>query len=233
MSCSLTRDHKPESPREKRRIEAAGGQVMNKSGVDRVVWNRPKLGHKGPIRRSTSFDQIPFLAVARSLGDLWSFNSQLNTFIVSPEPDLKCIPIDANDQCLLLASDGLWNMMTTQTAVKVLQEVEEDQYSPELLEAIFDAGSARLSPSRALVHFCLNRWYQSRFRADNTTVLAVMLEDNQGIELMKSNQNLPMNALFSDSEEEESDDGYDDALDGIDFFNNFYNNKINNEINKG
>ncbi|CAG2163000.1 unnamed protein product [Oppiella nova] len=154
-------------------------------------WNRPKLGHKGPIRRSTSFDQIPFLAVARSLGDLWSFNSQLNTFIVSPEPDLKCIPIDANDQCLLLASDGLWNMMTTQTAVKVLQEVEEDQYSPELLEAIFDAGSARLSPSRALVHFCLNRWYQSRFRADNTTVLAVMLEDNQGIELMKNNQNLP------------------------------------------
>ena len=74
MSCSLTRDHKPESPREKRRIESAGGQVMNKSGVDRVVWNRPKLGHKGPIRRSTSFDAIPFLAVARSLG-LYPFES--------------------------------------------------------------------------------------------------------------------------------------------------------------
>lgn len=44
---------------------------MNKAGVERVVWNRPHPGHKGPIRRSTPFDQIPFLAVARSLGNLF------------------------------------------------------------------------------------------------------------------------------------------------------------------
>lgn len=56
---------------------------MNKSGVNRVVWARPKLNHSGPIRRSTKLDLIPFLAVARSLGDLWSFNSELNEFVVS------------------------------------------------------------------------------------------------------------------------------------------------------
>lgn len=56
---------------------------MNKSGVNRVVWARPKLNHSGPIRRSTKLDKIPFLAVARSLGDLWSFNSELNEFVVS------------------------------------------------------------------------------------------------------------------------------------------------------
>lgn len=39
-----------------------------KSGVHRVVWHRPKNSHRGPIRRSTELDQIPFLAVARSLG---------------------------------------------------------------------------------------------------------------------------------------------------------------------
>lgn len=232
MSCSLTRDHKPESPREKRRIEAAGGQVMNKSGVDRVVWNRPKLGHKGPVRRSTSFDQIPFLAVARSLGDLWSFNSELNTFIVSPEPDVKCIPIDANDKCLLLASDGLWNMMLTKTAIKVLQEVQEDKYSPELMEALFARESNQMSPSRALIHFCLNRWYSSRFRADNTTVLAVMIDHNQDIELNTnlSNNRICVNPnghLFED--EEDSDDGYDEAFDAIHFFGQLmgYNNKNN------
>lgn len=64
----LTVDHKPDSPEEKKRIYDAGGEIMNKSGVERVVWNRPKTGHKGPIRRSTGFDRIPFLAVARSLG---------------------------------------------------------------------------------------------------------------------------------------------------------------------
>lgn len=42
---------------------------MKKSGVNRVVWKRPRLTHNGPVRRSTVIDQIPFLAVARSLGN--------------------------------------------------------------------------------------------------------------------------------------------------------------------
>lgn len=64
----LTRDHKPENNIEKQRITQCGGKVINKSGVPRVVWNRPRSGHQGPVRRSTSMDEIPFLAVARSLG---------------------------------------------------------------------------------------------------------------------------------------------------------------------
>ena len=47
----LTRDHKPESQEETARIIQAGGKVVCKSGVPRVVWNRPKMGHKGPVRR--------------------------------------------------------------------------------------------------------------------------------------------------------------------------------------
>lgn len=65
---ALTRDHKPECGDEMTRIHESGGKVVSKSGVPRVVWNRPRLGHKGPVRRSTHIDEIPFLAVARSLG---------------------------------------------------------------------------------------------------------------------------------------------------------------------
>lgn len=72
---SLTVDHKPDDTIERKRIYDNGGEVMNKSGVERVVWNRPKTGHRGPIRRSTSFDRIPFLAVARSLGMFYFFGS--------------------------------------------------------------------------------------------------------------------------------------------------------------
>ena len=42
--------------------------MIAKAGVQRVVWNRPRMDHKGPVRRSTPIDKIPFLAVARSLG---------------------------------------------------------------------------------------------------------------------------------------------------------------------
>jgi protein phosphatase 1D len=90
----LTEEHKPESIAEKSRIMKCGGKVITKSGVPRVVWNRPRIGHKGPVRRSTPIDEIPFLAVARSLGDLWSYNSALNEFVVSPNPDVQVIEID-------------------------------------------------------------------------------------------------------------------------------------------
>lgn len=90
----LTREHKPECEIEKQRITNSGGKVVVKSGVPRVVWNRPKIGHHGPIRRNTPMDEIPFLAVARSLGDFWSYNATLNKFVVSPDPDVRVIKIN-------------------------------------------------------------------------------------------------------------------------------------------
>ena len=86
LECvELTEDHKPEAPKEKNRIEEHGGAVLEKSGVNRVVWERPKISHQGAVRRSTELDRIPFLAVARSLGDLWSWNARTQSFVVSIE----------------------------------------------------------------------------------------------------------------------------------------------------
>ena len=62
----LTRDHKPECEIELARIEAAGGKVVNKSGVPRVVWNRPKIGkiiitimYKSLFSRTTYYHYVP------------------------------------------------------------------------------------------------------------------------------------------------------------------------------
>lgn len=114
----LTKDHKPENAQEMMRIEQCGGKVVAKSGVPRVVWNRPRIGHQGPVRRSTPIDEIPFLAVARSLGDLWSYNSQLDEFVVSPDPDCSVIPINTSTfRCLIFGTDGLYNMLSPQVAL--------------------------------------------------------------------------------------------------------------------
>ncbi|XP_022238058.1 uncharacterized protein LOC106478700 [Limulus polyphemus] len=174
----LTKDHKPESPAERQRIHSVGGSVMNKAGVERVVWKRPRIGHKGPVRRSTHFDRIPFLAVARSLGDLWSYNYFQGEFVVSPEPDVAVVTLDPKrDRCIVLASDGLWNMMTPQDAVRIVQEAEHEN-ERLILEAgqTFLMGKPVSNPSKLLVDRALNRWYSLKMRADNTSVITVMLD---------------------------------------------------------
>ncbi|KAF8791755.1 Protein phosphatase 1D like protein [Argiope bruennichi] len=175
---ALTKDHKPETPEEKKRINSVGGLVMNKAGVERVVWNRPRPGHKGPIRRSTPFDQIPFLAVARSLGDLWSYNYVKDEFIVSPEPDVKVISINPNmHRCVIFASDGLWNMLSTQCAVKIVQAAEEEN-EKLILEGGKANGTGKQpnNPSKLLVDAALKHWLELGMRADNTSVVTVMLD---------------------------------------------------------
>ncbi|XP_071581734.1 uncharacterized protein Pp2c1 isoform X2 [Temnothorax nylanderi] len=177
---ALTKDHKPESGPEMTRIQESGGKVVSKSGVPRVVWNRPRIGHKGPVRRSTHMDEIPFLAVARSLGDLWSYNSELNTFVVSPEPDVKVIPVDVkSNRCLIFGTDGLWNMLSPQAAVAIVQAT--DRHNEKHLIASQQTGNGAdiqmwINPSKSLVDRALERWSSTRLRADNTSVVTLMLD---------------------------------------------------------
>lgn len=67
----LTVDHKPEDPVEVKRIRSLGGQIRQSNGIFRVAWNRVcELGrHRGPVLRSTKMESVPFLAIARSLGE--------------------------------------------------------------------------------------------------------------------------------------------------------------------
>jgi len=171
----LTRDHKPESLEENERITQCGGKVICKSGVPRVVWNRPKMGHKGPVRRSTHIDEIPFLAVARSLGDLWSYNSEENVFVVSPEPDIRVYPVDiSRHRCLVLGTDGAWNMLTPQNAISTVCMAEKAN-EQHMLNPV-EGKTSWINPSKQLVDCAIDRWNSSKLRADNTSVVTVMLD---------------------------------------------------------
>lgn len=173
-SKPLTKDHKPESEAEMKRIEQSGGKVLSKSGVPRVVWNRPRIGHKGPVRRSTPIDEIPFLAVARSLGDLWSYNSALDEFVVSPTPDVAVIPIDTSTfRCLIFGTDGLYNMLSPQMAVHIVQQAEKHNEQAALSDG---PNKIWINPSKCLVEKALDRWCNTKMRADNTSVITLMLD---------------------------------------------------------
>lgn len=158
---------------EKERIINSGGKVVTKSGVPRVVWTRPRLGHKGPVRRSTPIDEIPFLAVARSLGDLWSYNSELNEFVVSPDPDVRVIPIDPKKfRCLIFGTDGLWNVLSASGAVEFVHGAEVINER----NMVSNAPKNWINPSKYLVDKALERWSNTKMRADNTSVVTIMLD---------------------------------------------------------
>uniref|UniRef100_A0A3P9M0A4 Protein phosphatase, Mg2+/Mn2+ dependent, 1Da n=1 Tax=Oryzias latipes TaxID=8090 RepID=A0A3P9M0A4_ORYLA len=168
-AAEVTQDHKPELPKEKERIEGLGGSVIKKSGVNRVVWKRPRLSHNGPVRRSTVIDQIPFLAVARALGDLWSYDFYSGEFVVSPEPDTSVVVLDPRKhRYIILGSDGLWNMVPPQEAISMCQSNDEDMEP------------CGISSARQLVSHALLRWRQRMLRADNTSAIVIALQDSGG-----------------------------------------------------
>ncbi|XP_051965812.1 protein phosphatase, Mg2+/Mn2+ dependent, 1Da [Xyrauchen texanus] len=167
-AVEITQDHKPELPKERERIEGLGGSVIKKSGVNRVVWKRPRLTHNGPVRRSTVIDKIPFLAVARALGDLWSYDFYSGEFVVSPEPDTAVIKLDLKKhRYVIIGSDGLWNMVSAQEAVSICQDNDKAKAINQ---------KEHVSNAVLLVNHALLRWRQRMLRADNTSIIVICLE---------------------------------------------------------
>ena len=55
-------------------------------------------------------------------GDLWSYNPEKDTYVVSPEPDICSFDLDTKKhKCIIIASDGLWNMVKPQEALDIIR----------------------------------------------------------------------------------------------------------------
>lgn len=102
-SIDLSVDHKPNLPKEKERIEKSGALVwQNKNDVFRV-YLPDGFVHGG-------------IAISRSLGDV-TFEKFL-----SHQPDIVKHEIQKDDEFLIIASDGLWDVITSQEAVNFVKE---------------------------------------------------------------------------------------------------------------
>ena len=137
--------------------------MTSRKGVPRVVWSRPKkFGEEG------IFDSIPFLSVSRSLGDFWSYNPRTNRFTVSPQPDVHVHPLDPKLQkFVVIASDGLWNVMSPDEVVRFIWDYEHDQ----------EACHQPRDVVRAIINEALRRWAAKRLPADNIAVLIAFLTE--------------------------------------------------------
>lgn len=94
--------------------------------------------------------------------------------MVSPVPDCCVIPIETSTfRCLIFGTDGLYNMLSPPAVVHIVQQAERHNEDAALGD---DPNMAWLNPSKCLVEKALDNWSYTKVRADNTSVITLLLD---------------------------------------------------------
>lgn len=96
-AIELSKDHKPNCPSEKLRIEHLGGAIYD-----------------GYLNGQ--------LSVSRALGDWHMKSPKGSTCPLTAEPELQQITLTEEDEFLIIGCDGLWDVMSSQCAVSITRK---------------------------------------------------------------------------------------------------------------
>ena len=122
-------DHKPNLPSEQRRVEASGGFVRCINGCWRVVG--PRSGTMLAISRALGNLELKRCTetplVRRDHAEITP-RSRRDHGVVGPAqvscvPHVASLPLTPRDQCLILASDGLWDVVADAEAVRAVSDI--------------------------------------------------------------------------------------------------------------
>ena len=167
MAIPLSNDHKPDMPEERRRILNCGGHV----GCRQVLVSN---GPRGPITKPAGPYRIWYqhegdtlgLAMSRSMGD-----TVAHTVGVSAEPEILEHTVIADvDDFIILATDGVWDVIDNNSAVSIVQS-----YISKM------GGNGRnwssLEASNWICKVARGRWEKVSPTVDDITALVVKLKD--------------------------------------------------------
>ncbi|GMN41439.1 hypothetical protein TIFTF001_010666 [Ficus carica] len=154
VAIPLSSDHKPDRPDELVRIEAAGGRV--------IYWDGARV--------------LGMLAMSRAIGD-----NYLKPYVI-PEPEVTVTDRTDDDECLILASDGLWDVVSNDTACGVARMCLRAQNPPSpprspgssgevRNDAAFESSDKACSDASIL----LTKLALARHSTDNVSVVVVDL----------------------------------------------------------
>lgn len=98
---ALSRDHKPDDPVEKQRIVSNGGRVEPFKNFKGEAFGPARVWHK--------HDNIPGLAMSRSIGDLVAVKVGVNA-----DPEILVHKLTNLNKHMVIASDGVWEFLSNQ-----------------------------------------------------------------------------------------------------------------------
>lgn len=117
-AIELTRDHKPDLPDERQRIEDAGAQVV-------VVGCAPHSTH----RVFTPHQSWPSINMSRSLGDLHAHTQGLSSAAEANLVEQLWDPA-MEEAVLILGSDGIWDVLDGLAAVELVAHARQQGNDP-------------------------------------------------------------------------------------------------------
>lgn len=149
-AIDLTRDHKPNEEREKARILGMG---------EEIEWDALAKVHR-----------VRNLSLSRAIGDRYAKP------VVSGQVEINHYPVnEEKDEFILLASDGLWDVMTSQEVVSyVHRRMEKELESGNVAKD--DLDSYKMVLRRNMANFVAREAFR-RGSGDNICVLMVWLND--------------------------------------------------------
>lgn len=158
VAIPLSSDHKPDRPDELTRIEEAGGRV--------IYWDGARV--------------LGMLAMSRAIGD-----NYLKPYVI-PDPEVTITDRSSDDECLILASDGLWDVVPNETAVSVArmclnaaEKPPSPPRSPGGNDTIVSAGGESSDKACSDASILLTKLALARHSCDNVSVVVIDLRRNR------------------------------------------------------
>jgi serine/threonine protein phosphatase PrpC len=156
----MSNDHKPDKPEERKRILNAGGHL----GCRQVLVNQ---GNRGPVSMPVGPCRVWYqhrgetlgLAMSRSLGD-----AIVHKFGVASEPEAIEHVLDDMDEFVILATDGVWDVVDNNHAVQMVHNfsVRSPNWNP-------------LEASSVICKFARSRWEKLSPMIDDITCIVIKL----------------------------------------------------------
>ena len=147
-AIELSRDHKPTEKDEAKRIYENDGRIQPFTEDGEFV---------GPQRVWIKEEEVPGLAMTRSFGDRVAA-----TVGVMSEPEIKEFDFCEEDKFMIIASDGIWEFISSQECIDIIQSYYENNDLKGCCEYLYQESS--------------KRWLKEEEVIDDTTLILVFFE---------------------------------------------------------